>query len=101
MCCFISILAVLGPRFAGALWWFARPLIWQSAFSSWIWPVLGLVFLPWATLTYMWVFVGGVTGFEWLLMALAVGVDLASYGGSAYGARRRSIAEMKENYKPY
>jgi hypothetical protein len=101
MCCTISLLILLGPRFAGAVWWFVRPLLWQTAFSSLIWPVLGLIFLPWATLTYVWVFAGGVTGFEWLLMALAVGVDLASYGGGAYGARRRRTAELKESYKIY
>ena len=45
---------------------------------------------PW--LMYVWVFMGGVTGSDWLLIALAVAVDLASCFGSAYGSGNRSIA---------
>jgi hypothetical protein len=89
MCCIFATLLLLGPRITGAIWWIARPNLWATAFSSWIWPLLGLIFLPWTTLMYLLVFAGGITGIEWLLIALAVVGDLASYGGSAYGNRNR------------
>jgi hypothetical protein len=89
MCCIFATLVLLGPRVTGAIWWIARPNLWSIAFSSWIWPLLGLIFLPWTTLMYMLVFGGGVTGFEWILIGLSVVADIASYGGSAYGNRDR------------
>jgi hypothetical protein len=89
MCCVFAILIFLGPRFTGIVWWLFRPGLWQAAFNSFIWPVLGLIFLPWTTLMYMLVFSGGVGGFEWFLIAMGVFADIASYGGSAYGNRDR------------
>ena len=89
MCCIFALLVLLGPRFVGALWWLFRPMVWQTAFSSWIWSLLGLIFLPWTTLMYLLVFGGGVIGFEWVFMGMAFFADIASYAGSAYGNRDR------------
>ena len=99
MCCMVSTFLLMGPRISGALWLLARPLLWESAFSSWIWPLIGLLLLPWTTLMYVWVFAGGVTGSEWLWIALAVTLDLASYYGGAYGSSNRPI-KMKSYYNP-
>ena len=100
MCCMVSMFLLLAPRISGTLWLLARPLLWEAAFSSWIWQLFGLLFLPWTTLVYVWVFVGSVTGSEWLWIALAVAVDLASYFGSAYGSSNRSI-ETEPYYHPF
>ena len=89
MCCIFTTLVLLGPRVAGIFWWIARPLIWQSAFGSWIWPVLGLIFLPWTTLMYVLVAPAGLIGFDWVWLTLAVVGDVATYGGGAYGNRSR------------
>lgn len=89
MCCFLATIVTLGPRITGAIWWIVRPGYWQIAFSSWIWPLLGLIFLPWTTLTYLVIYPGGVTGFEWILVGLSVVADIFSYGGSIYGNRDR------------
>ena len=89
MCCLFTSLVLLGPRFVGAIWWIARPVYWQTVFSSWIWPLLGLIFLPWTTLMFALIAPHGIYGFEWLWIALAVFADLATYGGSAYGNRDR------------
>ncbi len=78
----------MGPRFAGALWWIARPAQWSAAFNgSFLWPVLGIIFLPWTTLAYMLVSPGGVTGFEWIWIGLGVAIDIATHGGGLYGNR--------------
>lgn len=87
MCCFLTILLMLGPRAAGVIWWLARPMLWNAAFSSVLWPILGLIFVPWTTLMYILVAGNGVTGFDWLWIGLSVLADIASYGGGAYGNR--------------
>jgi hypothetical protein len=85
MCCGLAILALLGPRALAIFWWIFDTSSWNRAFDSVIWPILGIVFLPWTTIMYLLVYQGGITGFDWVWMGLAVAVDIASYGGSAYG----------------
>jgi len=80
---------LIGPRITGVIWWILRPGLWNTAFGSLIWPVLGLIFLPWTTLLYMLLFPGGITGFEWFLIALGALADITTYGGGAYGNRDR------------
>ncbi len=89
MCCFYTILLFLGPRFASIVWWIANPTRWDLAFSSVIWPILGIMFAPWTTLMYVLVFPGGVTGFDWLWLGLAVLGDVGMYAGGGYGNRDR------------
>jgi hypothetical protein len=85
-----ATLVLLGPRVAGLLWWLLAPLRWELAFNgSWLWPLVGLVFLPWTTLMYVIVAGGGVTGFDWVWIGLAVVSDIVSYSGSVYGNRDR------------
>jgi hypothetical protein len=82
MCCFLLLFAALGPRFAiVAMWLFGNRV--DLAFSSWLWPLLGLVVAPWTTLMYLltWSAVGGVSGGEWLLVGLGVALDVATYVG--------------------
>jgi hypothetical protein len=50
-----------------------------GAFSGWVVPALGFVFLPWTTLLYAWMWsVGsdGVVGWEWILVGGALIIDL-------------------------
>lgn len=85
MCCGLAILALFGPRALAILWWIFDTARFNLAFDSVIWPVLGIVFLPWTTIIYLLVFPGGITGFDWLWITLAVLLDISSYSGSAYG----------------
>ena len=89
MCCLFTTMALFGPRLAIIVWGIIQPARWELAFSTFIWPLLGFLFLPWTTLMYVAVSPSGVTGFDWFWMILAVVVDLASYSGSAYGNRDR------------
>jgi hypothetical protein len=90
MCCLFTILLFLGPRVAGAIWWLAQPARWQLAFNnSWLWPVLGLIFLPWLTLMFVLVAPGGIVGFDWVWLGLALVGDIGAYGGGGYGNRDR------------
>ena len=89
MCCILSALALLGPRFAIIVWWIADPERWDRSFDTWLWPVLGFVFLPFTTLMYVVVRPGGVSGFDLVWIGLAVVADVAMYSGSGYGNRDR------------
>ena len=91
MCCFVMSLFLLGPRAATLIWWLINPVRFDLAFRGFIWPLLGLIFLPWTTLMYLivWSPITGVSGFDWVWLALAVVADIASYGGGAYGNRER------------
>lgn len=90
MCCAFTTLVLLGPRFAGLLWWLIQPARWTAAFNgSWLWPVLGLIFVPWLTLMFVLVAPGGIVGFDWVWLGLALVGDIGSYSGGAYGNRNR------------
>lgn len=89
MCCFFMTLVVFGPRLAILIWWLIRPVYISNAFASWIWPILGLIFLPWTLLMYLIVYPGGLVGFDWIWLGLGLLADIASYAGSA--ARRRDV----------
>lgn len=91
MCCFFTLLVFLGPRIAGIFWWIIQPARWSLAFNgSWVWPILGLIFLPFTTLMYVIIAPGGVTGiWEWGFLILAVIIDIGSYTGGGYGNKDR------------
>jgi hypothetical protein len=76
MCCFLTVL--VPARWVGV------------AFDSAIWPILGLIFLPWSTLMYVAVSPGGVTGFfDWAFLILAIIIDIGAYAGGGIGNRDR------------
>ena len=88
MCCLVLVASGLGPRIVlVGIWIFGDRV--DLAFGSWIWPLLGLLFLPWTTLFYvlMWSAVGGVSGAEWLLVALGVALDVGTYGARSAKSR--------------
>ena len=92
MCCIASVLLLFGPRFGIILWWIYNPHRWDRAFDTALWPILGLIALPWTTLMYVAVEPRGVEGFDWFWIALALLADIVSYSGSAYGNRERGYA---------
>ena len=89
MCCFLTTLLLLGPRAGILVWWLINPVRWQAVFPSFIWPLLGFIFVPWTTLMYVLVAPGGIVMFDWILLALAVLADIAMWGGGGYGNRDR------------
>ena len=89
MCCFFTILLFLGPRFAGIVWWLIQPARWNLAFDTFIFPILGIIFLPWTVLKYVIVAPGGLTGLEWVFVGLMLVFDIGSYVGGGWGNRSR------------
>jgi hypothetical protein len=95
MCCAFLALVLAGPRVFGVFWWIFQPVRWQAAFTNlfggglwWLWPILGIIFLPWTTLMYVIVAPGGIVGWDWLWIGIMLVFDIASYGG---GVGRKSI----------
>ncbi len=91
MCCFFTTLVLFGPRLAIFIWWLIQPLRWTAAFGdSFIWPLLGFIFLPWTTLMFVLVApLGNINGFDWAWLALALIADISSYAGGGWGNRGR------------
>jgi hypothetical protein len=89
MCCLALITLGLGPRIALVIWWIFGDKV-DLAFSTWVWPLLGIIFLPWTTLAYViaWQPVVGVNGFwDYLLIVLGVAADIATYSARAAKGR--------------
>ena len=88
MGCLLAVLGAFAPRIAFVIVWIARPAYVNAVFDTWIFPLLGLIFLPFTTLIYL--FLGapplGIHGFDWMWIVLAVLLDLGHYA-SLYSQR--------------
>ena len=91
MCCLALTAGFIGPRVALFVWWIFGDKV-DAAFDSWIWPLLGLIFLPWTTLAYVlaWGPLLGVSGWGWLVVAIGVVADIATYSSRAAKSRYRA-----------
>jgi hypothetical protein len=88
MGCLLAMFAGLFPRVAlVCVWIFTNEV--DRAYDSFFVPLVGLIFLPLTTLVYAlaWSPLGGVEGIEWLWVALALVLDLSSFGGGARARR--------------
>jgi hypothetical protein len=75
------------------MYWFSRPAQMNATFSTVILPCFGFLVLPFTTLMYVWLYWStsshGIQGFDWVWLALAVVLDLASIGGAGVANRHR------------
>ena len=57
----------------------------DAAFDTWMLPLLGIIFLPFATLIYVMLYTPGrgVTGWEWFWVVLAAFLDLGHWAAGA------------------
>lgn len=85
MGCLFAVFAGLFPRLALFIVWIARPKLVDAAFDTWIFPLLGIIFLPFATLIYVLLYTPGVglTGWEWFWVVVAGILDLTHLGAGA------------------
>ena len=90
MGCLFALMAGFAPRVALGFVWIFTNLV-DRAFSTFILPLLGLIFLPYATLFYVlaWNPVGGVSGWGWFFVILGVIFDIGHWAGSASTGRER------------
>lgn len=92
MCCFFTFLLFFGPRLAILVWWLVpiwRVYVNAGIDGNWLLAILGWIFLPWTLLMYLIIYPGGVVGFDWFWLGLALLADVASYAGGGWGNRDR------------
>jgi hypothetical protein len=84
MGCLFALLGGLFPRLALLIVWIARPALVAAAFNTFLLPLLGFIFLPFATLIYVIVYTPGVgvIGFDWFWVILAVLLDISHWTAS-------------------
>jgi hypothetical protein len=86
MGCLVLLFALISPRLAIIATWLFSDVL-SRAYDAWLVPVIGFFLLPWTTLAYAWLYDYGpgrtVEGWEWIVVGLAVLLDLGSlFGGS-------------------
>ena len=94
MGCLFALLAGFAPRVALVLVWIFTSLV-DRAFDGFLLPLLGLIFLPYATLFYVlaWSAVGGVSGWGWFFVTLGLIFDIGHWvGGGRTGRQRYATA---------
>ena len=91
MGCLFALMAGVFPRLALFMVWVARPKLVDAAFDTWFLPLLGIIFLPFATLMYVILYTPGVglIGFEWFWVILAAILDVGHLLAGI--ARRREL----------
>jgi hypothetical protein len=84
-------LLALFVRAALVLIWLTTPLVHIAFHHDWIMPLLGVIFVPFATLIYLLIVLadGDVAGWDWLWVALALLLDVGVHSVSTYNRRRR------------
>jgi hypothetical protein len=77
----LIFLAAIAPRIVLGFWWYTGDRI-DNAFNGWFVPLLGVIFLPYATIMYvlLWAADKHVDGPEWILVGIAGVVDVALTG---------------------
>jgi hypothetical protein len=84
----VGCLALMAPRFAIVLVVLFSDYI-GRAYDSFLWPLVGFLFMPFTTLAYAWAINsrGSVEGLQLVVVVVAILMDLGLIGGSA--ARRK------------
>jgi hypothetical protein len=90
--CMLLTLMFLGPRAGLVVYWIGWNARWEAAFDTWIVPLVGFIFFPWATMMYVFVAPGGVSGLDFALVVFGGLLDVFSLvGGGGYSRSRRQV----------
>ena len=89
MGCLYLLLALISPRILLVVMWVFTTYVQPNAFRLWVWPLLGLIFMPWTTLAVVWGYNAGFGLFQIAAIVIGVVVDLSSNGGAEQQRRRR------------
>lgn len=85
MGCLFAILALLSPRLLLGVLWIFTPYV-SKAFDLWVWPLLGLIFMPVMTLALVWAYNTEFGGLQIAAIVIGAMIDL---GGNSEAERRR------------
>ncbi len=91
--CLLALGFATLPRLFLLIAWIGRSPRWTLVWGgSWIWPLLGIIFLPYTTIMYMLAWSaadGGISGWSWLWIFMGILLDVMKWG--AIFERRREI----------
>jgi hypothetical protein len=87
--------AAFAPRLVILLAWLFSDR-WDLVWDTWVWPLLGFIFLPYTTIMYVlvWNIASGVSGWDWLWIGLGVLLDIMKWAQIA--ANRREVPGYPE-----
>lgn len=94
-CCLLAVAGSVVPRLTIGFLWIFTDLV-SDAFNGIIVPILGLIFLPFTTLTYVlfyWLNDGTVT-WGWVIIAMMVFVDIGTWATGGWKGKDASIPGM-------
>lgn len=99
MNCMIALFGLIFPRVIGIFWWLTDSARWTQAFGSGVLiPALGILFLPWTTLMYLFFWKdGGIDLLGWIVIFIAFVGDIGTYGGGWLGNRDRVESYYKRD----
>jgi hypothetical protein len=90
MGCFVLLFALISPRLAILATWLLSDVL-ERAYDGVLVPVLGFLLLPWTMLAYAWMYDAGpglrVEGIEWVLVGVAILIDVGSLLGGGRSRR--------------
>ncbi len=86
--CLLAMAAAFAPRVVIILAWLFGNR-WNLVWDTWIWPLLGFIFLPYTTIMYVlvWNFATGVSGWDWLWIGMGVMLDVMKWAQIANNRR--------------
>jgi hypothetical protein len=97
--CLLAFSIALAPRLVLILAWIFSDrwqIVWQG---EWIWPLLGIIFLPYTTVMYMLAWSpAGIEGWDWLWIILGLILDFAKWGQLL--ANRQEATAQAQRYYP-
>lgn len=86
--CLLAFALAFAPRVMLVLAWIFSAR-WDRVWDTWIWPLLGIIFLPYTTIMYMLVWTPtGIEGWDWMWIILGVILDLIKWQ-QIYANRQR------------
>jgi hypothetical protein len=98
--CLFAMFAATFPRIGLIIIWAFTEWV-DIAFDTWVWPLLGLIFLPFTTLMYVLVdvsTVGSINFGGWLLIILSALIDISHWAQAA--ANRNNATGLYNQYGP-
>ena len=100
--CLTAVVAAFS-RMMLLIFWIGRPVAWNAAFSTFLLPCVGFLFVPITTMVYVWLMQGAgssLQGLDWLWLFLAFLMDIATIGASAAANRDRIPAGVPGSLPP-
>ena len=93
-CCLLALMLSGAPRLAFLVWWVVQPMRMEATFDTFMWPLIGVLFMPWTTIMYVLVYPAGITGFDWVWLGLGLAVDIGTWVSNIRANQQQTVATV-------